>query len=46
MIEKIKTAADALKHFGITTPDTGIILGTGLGKLVNHIEIITRNRLF
>jgi purine-nucleoside phosphorylase len=40
MIEKIKTAVDALKHFGITTPDTGIILGTGIGKLVNHIEII------
>jgi purine-nucleoside phosphorylase len=40
MIEEIKTAVDALKHFGITTPDTGIILGTGLGKLVNHIEII------
>ena len=40
MIEKIKTAADALMHFGITSPDTGIILGTGLGKLVNHIEII------
>jgi purine-nucleoside phosphorylase len=40
MINKIKTATDALKHFGITTPDMGIILGTGLGKLVNHIEII------
>lgn len=40
MIGRIKTAVDALKHFGITTPDTGIILGTGLGKLVNHIEII------
>ena len=26
MIDKIKTAADALMHFGITTPDTGIIL--------------------
>jgi len=40
MIDKIKTAADALKHNGITDPDIGIILGTGLGKLVNHIEII------
>jgi purine-nucleoside phosphorylase len=40
MFEKIKTTVDALKHFGITTPDTGIILGTGLGKLINHIEII------
>ncbi len=42
MIEKIKTAADALKHFGITTPDIGIILGTGLGKLVNYIKIIQK----
>ncbi|MDP4291232.1 MAG: purine-nucleoside phosphorylase [Bacteroidota bacterium] len=40
MIDKINTATDALMHFGITAPDTGIILGTGLGKLVDYIEII------
>lgn len=40
MIDKIKTASDALMHYGITNPDTGIILGTGLGKLIDHIEII------
>ena len=40
MIDKIKSAAEALKHFGISTADTGIILGTGLGKLVDHIDII------
>jgi purine-nucleoside phosphorylase len=42
MIDKIKSAAEALIHFGITTADTGIILGTGLGKLVDHIRIIQK----
>lgn len=42
MIDKIISAAEALRHFGISTADTGIILGTGLGKLVDHIEIIQK----
>ncbi|NWJ50394.1 MAG: purine-nucleoside phosphorylase [Bacteroidetes bacterium] len=42
MIEKIKSAAEALRHFGVSTAETGIILGTGLGKLVDHIQIIQK----
>lgn len=39
MLEMIReTAAFILKEIG-TAPDTAVILGTGLGDLVNHIEI-------
>ncbi len=39
MLEMIKEVASFLKHKGITSPDTGIVLGTGLGKLVSEIDI-------
>jgi len=38
MYEKIVEAADFLRAKGITSPETGIILGTGLGKLAEQIE--------
>lgn len=37
MLEKIKETADFLKAKMTTTPETAIILGTGLGSLVNEI---------
>lgn len=40
MIEKLKSTTDFLKNRGFDTPEFGIILGTGLGKFINHIEII------
>ena len=39
MLEKIKQTADYIRTKINTCPDTAIILGTGLGELVNHIEI-------
>jgi purine-nucleoside phosphorylase len=38
--EKITETVDFLKKKGINNPQTGIVLGTGLGKMVNEIEII------
>lgn len=40
MLEAIKEAADHIKGKSSVIPDVGIILGTGLGGLVNEIEII------
>ena len=39
MIETIKQTADYIKSRVDFTPEVGIILGTGLGGLVNHIDI-------
>ncbi len=39
MTSEIISTADFLKNKGITNPEIGIILGTGLGKLVNDIKI-------
>jgi purine-nucleoside phosphorylase len=39
MFETIKQVAAFLKHKGITSPETGIVLGTGLGRLVSEIDI-------
>jgi len=39
MIEKIKETVQFLQKKGITKPSVGIILGTGLGKLVKEVEI-------
>lgn len=39
MVNKIKNTVDFLLENGITKPETGIILGTGLGMLVDHIKI-------
>lgn len=39
MIEKIKTTVDFLGKKGVDNPIAGIILGTGLGKLTEHIDV-------
>lgn len=39
MLENIRTIAAFIKEKVGKTPEYGIILGTGLGDLVNHIEI-------
>ncbi len=38
MLVQIQETADFLRSKGITTPHSGIILGTGLGQLVHAIE--------
>lgn len=38
MLEKIKQTADYIRSKVSTIPDTAIILGTGLGALVDHID--------
>jgi purine-nucleoside phosphorylase len=40
MPEKVKQAVDYLKSAGITNPEIGIVLGTGLGKMTELFEII------
>ena len=40
MLEKIKATANFIKERIKTSPETGIILGTGLGGLVKEIDII------
>lgn len=39
MLEKIKGAADAVRKISDLTPSVGIVLGSGLGKFVNEIEV-------
>jgi purine-nucleoside phosphorylase len=39
MLEKVKQTSEYLKTKGIYSPEIGIVLGTGLGKLVNEIDI-------
>lgn len=39
MMENIKETADFLKERAIISPQVGIVLGTGLGKLIDHIEV-------
>ena len=38
MFEKIKETADFLRQKGISNPEIGIVLGTGLGKLADFIQ--------
>ena len=40
LMEKISNTAIFLKNEGIIDPKIGIILGTGLSKLVDEINII------
>ena len=40
MLKKIEETAAFLKSQGFTSPDAGIVLGTGLGGLVSKIKII------
>lgn len=37
--QQLQETTEYLKHNGITNPEIGIVLGTGLGKLVNEITI-------
>jgi purine-nucleoside phosphorylase len=38
MLDKINETTQFLKDYGMKNPDIAVILGTGLGKLVNHIK--------
>jgi purine-nucleoside phosphorylase len=38
--EKIKQTVDFLKSSGVLAPEIGIVLGTGLGKMVHELAII------
>jgi purine-nucleoside phosphorylase len=38
--EQISAASAYLNQLGITNVDYGVVLGTGLGKFINHINII------
>lgn len=40
MIKHINEAVEYLQNKGFETPEIGIILGTGLGKLINEVEIL------
>lgn len=40
MLETIKVTANYIRNVVEKLPDTAIILGTGLGELVNHINIV------
>jgi purine-nucleoside phosphorylase len=40
MFDKINETAFFLKQQGMIAPEIGIVLGTGLGKLINEIEIL------
>lgn len=42
MIKFIEETVDYLKGKGFDSPEIGIILGTGLGQLINEIEIIAQ----
>ncbi len=39
MLDKLNTTTDYLKNIGFKDAHIGIILGTGLGGLVNHLDI-------
>lgn len=39
MLKKVEESVNFLKDKGFLNPDIGIILGTGLGELINHMEI-------
>lgn len=40
MINQIKETSDFLKEHNISSPEIGIILGTGLGNMVNVIDVL------
>lgn len=40
MLEKVKESVDFIKSKGIKKPEVGIILGTGLGKLIDHLDLV------
>lgn len=40
MIKSIKETTEYLQHKGFDSPEIGIILGTGLGQLIDEVEIL------
>jgi purine-nucleoside phosphorylase len=40
MLEKIAETSETLRASGIVEPEIGIVLGTGLGKMVNEFHVI------
>lgn len=40
MLNKLNETSDFLKKNGIDTPEVGLVLGTGLGDLTNHVEVV------
>ena len=40
-LSKIREAADWLKEKGVSEVETGIVLGTGLGRLLDHMDVKT-----
>lgn len=40
MPDKLKQTVDYLKLAGITHPEIGIVLGTGLGKMIHELDIL------
>ena len=40
MLNRLNETAAFLKKNGIDSPEIGVVLGTGLGELTNHIEVI------
>ena len=40
MMNLIEETTDYLKEKGFETPEIGIILGTGLGQLIDHMELV------
>ena len=43
MIKYITESTEYLQSKGFDKPEIGIILGTGLGQLINEVEIIAKN---
>ena len=39
LLQQINESVKFLKEQGVLDPETGIVLGTGLGKMVNEIQI-------
>ena len=39
MLKSIKETAEYLKNKGFDSPEIGIVLGTGLGGLINEVKI-------
>ena len=40
MFQKIAETSEFLRKAGINKPEVGIVLGTGLGKMINHIRVM------
>ena len=45
LIEKLAETVNFLQKEGITSPQTGIVLGTGLGQMIKEIDIIKEHKI-